>query len=374
MKNNVLGVINLGEREDHIRELTLNRPIAAIPFGGRYRIIDFMLSNMVHSGIDTIAMVLNDKFHSLNDHIGPGKQWDLDRKTGGLRMLYPDFINDRIKVSVGDINQFHDNIGYFERTNKEHILLTRSNYIANIDFTEALTKHEEDGNDVTVLTRKVENGKGRTDLLGLDMVSREDGRVSVGRNLGNQTTVEISIEMYIIKKEVFLTILREAIEQGTYLYFKDALLEKLRHLKAGTFEIDSDVQPITSTQSYYNASMQLLDPDYAKYLFYKHGKIYTKVKDAPSTIYLGNTSVENSLIANGCIIKGVVENCVLFRGVKIGKNSVVRNSILFQDTVIGENCQINNCIFDKNVEIADEKTLMGVGGVPYVLKKGVIVR
>lgn len=120
--------------------------------------------------------------------------------------------------------------------------------------------------------------------------------------------------------------------------------------------------------------MQILDPSYSDYLFYRHGKIYTKVKDAPSTMYLGQTNVNNALLANGCIIEGTVENSIIFRGVRIGKDTVVRNSIVFQNVTIGDNCNINNCVFDKNVVVGKNKVLMGDGGLPYVIKKGVVVK
>lgn len=374
MVSSVLGIINLGEREDHIKELTERRPLAAVPFAGRYRMIDFMLSNMVNSGIDTLSIVLKDKFHSLNDHIGPGKAWDLDRRTGGLRLLYPDVDRDPTKLNLGDIPIMADNLNYFKRTRKDHVLLVRSNYLGNIDFQPAIRYHQENDNDITLLTRHIINGRHRVDLLGLDLAVREGNSISIGRNLGNNDVYDLSVEMYILKREVFIEIITEAIETGNEAFLKRAILDRLKNYHVDIYTIPVDILPIHSIQDYFNASMQLLDPEYAQYFFYENGKIYTKVKDAPSSIYLGETDVNNSLIANGCVIEGTVENSVIFRNVKVGAGAVIRNSIIFQDAVIGNGCNINNCIIDKNVVIGKDRVLIGDGGIPYVIKKGVSIK
>lgn len=370
MKSKVLGVINLGEREDYIKDLTFKRPLATIPFAGRYRIIDFILSNMVNTGIDSIALVVKDKFHSLNDHIGPGKYWDLDRKTGGLRTLYPSLIQDQYYLNKGDISVMKDNLRYFEKTRKEHILLTRSNYIGNIDFSPAIDMHIKNDSEITILTRKIKDGRNKVDLLGFDIVNNDDGKLSIGRNLGNIKEFDLSTEMYIIKKEVFLDILYKTIEEGIDGYFKKAFLKRLPFYKSQTYTVGVDILPIASVQQYYNASMRILDPDYANYLFYKNGKIYTKVKDAPSTIYKVGSNVNNALIANSCIIEGTVENSILFRGVHVQKGAIIRNSIVFENTVIGRGSHINYAILDKYVNISPGKVLMGDGGLPYFINKG----
>ncbi len=368
--SDVLGVINLGEKENSIRNLTKIRPLANIPFAGRYRIIDFILSNMINSGIETISIVLKNKFHSLNDHIGPGKYWDLDKKTGGLKMLYPSLIDDNDCVTKGELCVIKDNLEYFRRTRKKHILLTRSNYIGNIDFKPAYKYHLESDNDITILTRKVIHGRNRVDLLGLDIVSRDGSKINIGRNLGNNDSFDLSIEMYLIKKEVFIEILTKAIESGGGKGIKEALISRILNYDVDVYKIEDDILPIYSIAQYYNSSMKLLNPEYAKYLFYEHGKIYTKAKDAPSTIYKKGSSVTNSLVANSCIVEGIVENSILFRDVRIKKGAIVRNSIIFEGTTIGEDTQINYSIIEKDVNISSGKVLMGDGGLPYFIEKG----
>lgn len=374
MYKNVLGVINLGEKEDNINEITVHRPIATIPFAGRYRLIDFILSSMTNSGIDTISIVLKNKFHSINDHIGPGKYWDLDRKTGGLRLLYPSIDYDKFTTLVGDISVFNENISYFHERKQDQILFARSNYLGNINFSDAIEDHLESSRDITILTRSIKNGSSRLDLLGYDMVVNKDGNITIGRNLGNQENFEISVEMYLIKKEVFIDIIKTSIESGSEAYFKQAFLKRLKDYEVGTYGLDVDIFPVGSIQSYFNASMNLLNPEYAKYLFFKNGKIVTKIKDEPSTIYKKGAKVKNSLVANGCIIEGNVENSIIFRGAIIKKGTNIRNSIIFQDVTVGENSNINYCILDKDVVVNNNKTLIGDTGVPYIVKKGVIIK
>lgn len=374
MSINLQGIINLGEREEYIRELTMNRPLATVPFAGRYRLIDFMLSNMVNSGIDSISLIVKNKFHSLNDHIGPGKDWDLDRKTGGLRMLYPDMEPDSNLISIGDIPVVRSNLSHFASIKKDHILLTRSNYIGNIDFRPALDAHIQEGNDITILSRNIRQGRVRLELLGMDIVTEKNGAYTIGRNLGNQNDFDLSIEMYIMKKSVFLRIIHEAIEDGNEAFLKKAIIARLSNFKVNTYTLEVDVLPIHSIQQYYNASIAILDPTYAQYLFYQNGNILTKVKDAPSTLYAKGSEVNHSLIANGCVIEGTVENSIIFRDVHVGRGAIVRNSIVFQDTKISPRANLNYCIVDKFVHIGPGKVLMGDGGLPYVISKGASIR
>lgn len=367
MNAKVVGLINLGERETYIRDLTQYRPLATIPFAGRYCLIDFMLSSMVNSGIDTISILVKDKFHSLNDHLGFGKWWDLDRKTGGLRILYPNI--DDETLFQGDLERLADNLIFFEKTKKEHVLLTRSNYIGNIDFATPFSLHEDTDADITLLTKKIRDGRTRVDLLGLDILMKNEGQVFVGRNLGNQQNFDLGMEMYFIKKDVFLEIIYDALESADR-NLNAAINNRLPRYKVMTYALSEEILPIHSMQQYYNASLRILNPDYAQELFYRNGKIFTKVKDAPSTIYMKGSEVNNSLVANGCVIEGTVENSIIFRDVHIGKGAVVRNSIIFQGGRIGEDAQINFAILDKRAKVGDGKLLMGDGGLPYFVSKG----
>ncbi len=368
MKMKVAGLINLGEKEDYIKDLTQFRPLATVPFAGRYCLIDFMLSSMVNSGIETISILVKDKFHSLNDHLSFGKWWDLDRKTGGLRILYPDIKEET--AFEGDLHRLRSNMLYFEKMKVEHILLTRSNYLGNLDFRSSFEAHVSSGADITALTKRVKQGKTRVDLLGLDILMREGDQIYLGRNLGNQDEFELGVEIYFIKKHVFMEIVSEALEQGREISLSGAIERRLSKYQVEIFSLEEEILPIYSVQQYYNASLRILEEDKARELFYKNGKIYTKVKDAPSSMYMEGSVVKNSLVANGCIIEGTVENSILFRNVKIGKGAIIRNSIIFQGSTLEENVQVNFAILDKRSHIGRGRILMGDGGLPYFLGKG----
>lgn len=368
MKMKVAGLINLGERETYIKDLTQFRPLATVPFAGRYCLVDFMLSSMVNSDIENVSILVKDKFHSLNDHLSFGKWWDLDRKSGGLRVLYPDIKEET--AFEGDLQRLRSNLLYFEKMKVDHILLTRSNYIGNIDFKAAFAVHAENDADITVLTKKVTDGRTRVDLLGLDILMEEEGKVYIGRNLGNQQEFELGIEMYFIKKRIFLEIIRKALEQGRESSLSGAIQRRLQSYKVVTHSLKEEVLPIYSMQQYYNASLRILEPDHAKELFYKNGNIFTKTKDAPSSLYMSGSEVRNSLVANGCVIQGTVENSIIFRNVHVGKNAVIRNSVVFQGATIGDDAQINFAILDKRSFISKGRILMGDGGLPYFVGKG----
>ena len=368
MKIKVAGLINLGEKEDYIKELTQFRPLATVPFAGRYCLIDFMLSSMINSGIETISILVKDKFHSLNDHLSFGKWWDLDRKSGGLRILYPDIKEET--AFEGDLQRIRSNMLYFEKMKAEHILLTRSNYLGNIDFKSAFEFHVATGADITALTKKVSRGKTRVDLLGLDILLREGDKVYIGRNLGNQDEFELGIEMFFFKKDVFMEIVGQALEQGRETSLRRAIERRLQNYQVETYGLEGEILPIYSMQQYYNASLRILEEEKAQEIFYRNGRIFTKVKDAPSSLYMEGSNVKNSLVANGCVIEGTVENSILFRNVKIAKKAVVRNSIVFQGSTIEENAQINFTVLDKRTHVGRGRILMGDGGLPYFLGKG----
>ncbi|NLY73120.1 MAG: glucose-1-phosphate adenylyltransferase subunit GlgD [Tissierellia bacterium] len=368
MTKKVAGLINLGEKETYIRELTQYRPLATVPFAGRYCLIDFMLSSMINSGIGTISILVKDKFHSINDHLSYGKWWDLDRKTGGLRILYPDIKEET--AFDGDLQRLGTNLIYFEKMKEDHILLTRSNYLGNINFKKAFEAHEKADTDITILSKKVTQGKTRVDLLGLDILVEDNGKTYIGQNLGNQDEFEMGIEMYFIKREVFMEIVKEALELGKEKSLSAAIARRLIKYSVQVYSLEEEILPIYSLQQYYNASLRILEEDKAHCLFYEHGRIHTKVKDAPSALYMEGSQVSNSLVANGCVIEGTVENSILFRNVRVEKGAVVRNSVVFQGSVIESNSQVNFAILDKRATIGRGKILMGDGGLPYFVGKG----
>ncbi len=376
MIHNVMGIINLTENEEKIQDLTMHRPIAALPFASRYRVIDFVISNMVNAGIKRVAIFTKNKFRSLQDHLGPGKYWSLDRKRDGLYMLHPMIDYTNAIKRYGDLQTFKDNLDFLKLSRQNYVLITRSYVLNNIDLIPAIEFHQSSGADITIIGKPIDDGRMASQFIGLDQIETDenDNITGIGTNFGAKKGFMLSLEMYLMKKELLIEIITDAYTKGNQCFLKQAVFDNMRNLKVNVFSYDRPAYFINSIFNYYRANMDLLNREAFKSLFNEHGRIYTKIKDEPPTVYADTSCVTNSIVANGCIIEGTVENSILFRGVRIEKGSIVRNSIIMQNTVIGETAHLNYVITDKSVTIAERKVLMGDGGVPFVIKKGVQIR
>lgn len=368
-----MGIINLSEREDYIKELTYNRPIASVPFAGRYRVIDFALSNLVNAGIQNVSIFTQNKYRSLLDHLGTGKAWDLDRKNDGMFIMTPMFNYYTLGIYRGDIENFKNHIDYIHLSKQSNVVVTSSYMICNVDLRKAIKFHEESGADITIVYKKANTCAEdfyQCNTLNLD----EDGRINgADINICKRDECNISMEMYIMKKSLFLDIVHTCVSRGDCDYLKDAIHKNVSKFKIMGYRYEGHLACINSIQSYYKANMQLLNLPVSKELFFKNGLIYTKVKDEPPAKYTENARVANSLIASGGVIDGTVENSVIFRGVQIKKGAVVKNSIIMQNCVIEENAFLRNVILDKNVRITKEKQLKGDEKYPVVIEKKAMI-
>lgn len=376
MAHDVMGIINLTENEEKIQDLVINRPIAAIPFGGRYRVIDFTISNMVNSGIRKVAIFTRNKFRSLQDHLGSGKYWSLDRKRDGLFMLHPMVDYTNTVRRYGDLQTFKDNLGFVQHSRQEYVMICRSYNLMNLDLQLAIDYHRETNADVTIIGKRLKDSRESSQYIGLDSLEvDQNGYVKgVGVNFGAKKDVMLSMETYILKRDLLVEIITDAYERGQRAFLKQAVFDYMDNLKVNVYQYDGPSHFINSISNYYQASMDMLDRTAFNTLFEGFGRIYTKIKDEPSSLYSPTSCVTNSIVANGCMIEGTVENSILFRGVHIKRGAIVRNSIVMQESTIGETAHLNYVITDKQVAIADKKILMGDGGVPFVIKKGQMVK
>jgi glucose-1-phosphate adenylyltransferase len=335
MNNTMLGVIDATTYMDSLEELTLHRSIAAIPFAGRYRLIDFVLSNMVNSGIESVAIFPKYQYRSLMDHLGSGKNWDLNRKRDGL-FFFPSPDLNMPYGHIGAFQHFEQHIDYFLRSKQKYALICNSYTVCNIDYQMVLERHIENQCDITEV--------------------RYQGR---------------SLEMFILETSLLLELITNRSQTG-YTGIMDVVRDHRHHLKICDYEYSGYVAVIDSIESYYKHSLDLLNPAIWKQLFVKSRPIYTKVKDEPPTKYMGGAVVKNSMIANGCIIEGHVENSIIFRAVRIGKGTVIKNSIIMQKSQIGENCDLDSVIIDKDVKVENHVTLRGTAREPFVIRKGTV--
>lgn len=372
---NCLGLINLSESGDAFGALCQGRPVAMLPFGGRYRVIDFTLSNMVNSGITGIGVFTGNKVRSVMDHLGSGGPWDLDRKINGLFLFTPTSDYTTITQKVGDLDLFYQNRHFVEYAKQDTILMTKSYMIGNIDFSEAYADFIASDADISIVYKRVEDTHNR--FIGNDKLTLDaEGRfVSIGTNLGMEPEFNLSLEMYFVKKSVYLDFLYRAVERGEANYMRQAMFSTLKDYKVRAFAYDGYIACMNTVRNYFEANMQTLNAEISEELFFKHGHIFTKVKDEPSTYYKRNAKMRNVFVANGCQIDGFVENSIIFRGVKIGTDSVVRNSIVMQKTHIEDNAHLNYVILDKRSGVRRGVTLVGDPSSPYVGgKKSVITR
>lgn len=365
MLKDYIGILDLNEKEDNIGNLTRRRTVASIPVVGRYRVIDFVLSNMVNAGIQNVGVFTKSKSRSLIDHLSGGKPWDLDRKRNGMYIFNFGYGNP----SLEDVEMFKNNIDYLELSRQNNVILCSSYMICNIDYMEAVKYHEASGNDITVVYKKADNCTKSfidCDVLNLD---ENNKLISVGKNIGVQDKNNICMEMFIMKKETLIQLIHKCVTTGICRKIKHAIYRTLDQYKVGAYEFKGYLECINSLKAYYKFNMDCLNTKVNEELFFNNGLIYTKVKDEAPTKYSVDSIVSNSLIANGCIIEGTVENSIISRRVVIKKGAVVKNCIIMQNCEIGEDAKLTSIITDKNVVIGKGKKLKGDKEIPLVIEK-----
>lgn len=365
----MLGIINLHESEERIRELTLHRSLAAVPFGGRYRLIDFTLSNMVNAGIHNVGVLLSDKYGPLLDHLKNGKEWDLDRRKDGLFLLPPASHHGPSGHTVtGDIPNFLHNLDYINKSRQAYVLISGSNMICNLDYRDVLDYHLAKGADITVVYSETA-GLTKSPPYTNVVTDAENRVVDMAVNPRTPKGDKASLNMYIMSKELLVDIVDYCASRGREDFLRDGIIAQLGRLAVYGYPYRGYVGEINSLQNYYKHSMELLNPAVWQELFFKSGLIHTKVKHEAPVRYLDGAVVRNSIIANGCIIEGAVENSILFRGVHVGRGAVVRGSIVMQKSQIGPHVLLQSAILDKDVQVSEGKHLIGDGSYPIVIHK-----
>ena len=358
-----------------MNQLTNVRPIASLPIAGRYRVIDFSLSNMVNSGITNVGIFAKEKYRSLTDHLGSGKDWDLSRKTGGLFIFSPENTKDRSKYPYrnGDIYNILANIDYIERCEEEYILIAPSYMIGNIDYTEMIDYHKESDNDITIIYKSIDNAD--VDFYETSTLNIDGNRViNMGTNIGTSKNANVSMETYIMKRTDFIkSSIYKCVSEGTHSYIEDFIAESINKLKIGAYEYKGYLKCINSIKSYYSMKDELLQEDIANELLYSDRKILTKEQNQSPTIYSDSAKVENSFVATGCVIEGTVKNSIIFRKVHIKEGAVIENSVIMQNCTIEKDAQLQNVIFDKNVYISEGKELKGDIEYPVVIGKNTAI-
>ncbi len=368
----VLGLIFSNMHENNLTDLTRERTMGSVLFGGRYRLIDFPLSNMVNSGINEVGVVTKSNYQSLLDHLGSGREWDLASKNGGLHLL-PPFSNVTSGMYRGRLEALYGVWDFIKTSAADYVVLSDCDVVANIDYSDIVDRHIASGADITavyavdVLTNEQAQ---KATVFGIN----DDGRVIDVLITPNMSgACNVSLNMFVLSKEFLKNIVLEANSRGLVSFEKDILQARTHEYKIGAYRFDGYFSRICSMDTFYKANMNLLNPKNKNKLFNQERPIYTKVRDNPPVKFAIGAKVKNSLIGDGCIIEGTVENSILFRGVKVGKGAVIKDSILMQDTSIGSKCEISCVISDKNVKVSDMRMLTGSQNYPLYLGKGAVI-
>ncbi len=354
--------------------LTSDRTVAAIPFGCRYRLVDFALSNMVNSDITDINIIANYNFRSLVNHIGSGKDWDLARRSGGIKILSPGQEARQAEAFVYSyrleaLRSIRDRIN---ELTSDTVVLTDSDHLCNIDLSDVIAFHKANDAEATFVTVQSKIGDMTRDPQ-TALQSNAKGRVT---DIVKSTSYDpdhpfVSIRIFVLSTDFLVRALDEAVARNYHSFTDDIIMHSPERRRFFSYCFNDVVIPVTTFLDYYRANILLTSDAAARNAILGKWErpIYTRVHNSPPTVYLDGCSVKDSLIADGCLIEGKVENSVLFRGVKVSRGAVVRNSILFGDTYVGTGSSLNCIVADKNVVISDDQTLSGAGSTPFYIAK-----
>ena len=361
---------------DALNSLTQDRNMAAIPFGGRYRLVDFTLSNMVNSGILNVGVLVKQHYHSLMDHLSNSQEWDLNRKNGGLQLLPPFATEDaHTGGSRGKLDELRNALDYLETiASAPYVLLADAYVLCNIDYRAALEEHIASGCDITMFATKVTK-PSQDEYASVMQADSNHKMTSYALAYSAKPGDYASMGHMIISRDLLINVIKDYSARGIYDFLRDFIQHEFNRgrLSVNIYEVNSTVLRIRNVNDYFQSSLAILDDDVAASLFRGDRPIHTRVTDEVPAYYGLECQVNHCVIADGCFVEGSVENCVLSRGVKVGKGAKLKNCIIMQGSVVGENACLENVIVDKWVTISDGAQLKGLDSNPVVIRKGVTV-
>ncbi|MBQ8432629.1 MAG: glucose-1-phosphate adenylyltransferase subunit GlgD [Clostridia bacterium] len=368
------GLIFSNIHDQSIPEMTRMRTMASIPYGCRYRLIDFALSNMVNSGVTNVGVIAHYNYQSLLDHIGTGKDWDLARRSGGIKILPPyitayenraagKLYENRLEAVLGAIN-------FINRCNADYLILSDCDVILNIDLKKVLEEHIQSGAYMTLVGKELTAGESYETAVNV-LTADESGRLTdLACYKPEGEAVCVSTNIMIVGRSDLQNIVSESIARGYKSFYQDIIAKQMASKLIRVHKFEGWCTHISSLEGYFQSSMDLLKSEVRDSLFNAEDRrIYTKIRNSAPSHYSNRAEVKNSLVADGCVIDGTVENCILFRGVRVGKGTVLKNCILLQDTYVGDNVNLNCVITDKNAVIKDGRNLSGHETMPFFIGK-----
>ncbi|CAH0344086.1 glucose-1-phosphate adenylyltransferase subunit GlgD [Bacillus sp. CECT 9360] len=367
---NVLGIINTINEKPFLKELTQHRSMASVPFAGRYRLIDFTLSNFINASITKVGVATKDKYRSIMDHLGSGKEWDLDRRNGGLFILPPVHPDEKLQ---GDLQHFYDHLEFFQRSDEDTVIISPGHHVNKIDFNDVVAKHRMERADITVVYKNYHGKPVEKPIYHTCTCDAEGTVTDIELYTSPVHGEHVCLETFVINKNLLIDLIIKCVENDEYDLIKDAVKANLHTLRVKAYHFTGEMPFIHSVDSFYSGNMSFLDPKVVRSFFYDSWDLYTKVKHEAPVNYGLLSKTSNSLIANGCEIEGIVEDSIIFRGVKIHPGAVVKNSIIMQKGEIGAGAYIENVIMDKQAIITKETVVVGSESHPKVIKKAEIM-
>lgn len=372
--NDTLGLILAGVGDAPLGELTRMRSVAALPVCGRYRLIDFLLSSMVNSGIANVGVPTLTAYRSLMDHLGSGKEWDLNRKLYGLFILPPYIDYQHTDAFRGDLDVLDGIADYLSRSKQEYVLLCGCSALFNTTFYALRERHLDTGADVTVMCCSQPEAEPGAAPRHVAVTAGRDGRVTDLRAHSGIRPGELrSMDIWFMKKSFLEQQIARCISHGMHDFVMDVMIKHFDRLKVYAYEYGGYVGNVDSVSAFYRENMRLLDPKLCTELFSPNHPVYTKIKDQIPTFYGEHSNVRNVLSGDGCVLNGTVENCIVFRGVTVEEGAHVRDSIIMQNSRIESGAELDCVILDKNVTIRSGKRLVGQKSYPVVIGKNTVI-
>jgi glucose-1-phosphate adenylyltransferase len=365
------GLIFSNIHDETIPELTQMRTMASVPFGCRYRLIDFPLSNLVNAGVSKVGIITKNNYQSLMDHLGSGAEWDLSRKNANFYIL-PPFALGITNVYRGNLDALSNAVRFLESTKPDYVVMCDTTVICNIDYERVLRSHIESGADVTVIANKELTAyeadsndlmlKVDSDYMAVDL--------AIGQHLGEGTLVGMG--MFIMERNFLISIINNYVSRGRYSFEKDFLLSRFTEgdIKINVHEFGGVVLRNHNIVSYFKNNFKVMKEEVRDDIFNRNHPIYTKVRDEAPSFYAETSRISDCLIADGCTVSGKVEGSVIFRDVTIDEGASIKNSVIMQGTTIGKGAKIENAIIDKDVTVTPGAVLIGGSSSPVIVHKG----
>ncbi len=353
--------------------LTEKRTMASLPFGGRYRQVDFALSNLSHAGIHRVGIVTRHNYQSLMNHVGSGEEWGLEMEAGGLEYLTP-YSSSRTSDYRGKLESLYAAMSFLEYGDDDYVVMVDAAILSNVDLLQVIHSHIESGKDITVVTKSgIADGHRKLDLaIKLD----SHGKVKdVAVDYVAPSDYEASMDIFVLSRKWLIEQVKEHIARNLFHMDRDLVLGlwKEKKVSLNIYRFDGIAMCNDTVQEYFENSLALTQKEIREDLFGRCHPVYTKVRDRVPTFYGGDSCVKNCSVADGCMLGGTVKNSVLFRQVTVYPGATVQNCVIMNDTVVSEGAYLENVILDKDVVVRPGVRLTGTPENPVVIKRGDVV-